>query len=554
MKLSDERIAEFNSRMNDWISKQGLIFQLTHGGTGLGGRPPIVGSLIRFASSILFLTLLGILTYGGFLIWKGTGKDLPRKLAIGISEGLGVEKVRPGGFKRSNSSSAYFSDIFAEGHRDTFFNSLAAKDIRFKMSLLDGLFGQWEANTLSIGEARIIIKGGAPDNASAKQSWDSLFRTRPSFEFSEIKTQKASLTWGYNSPATWGTIFDSNLVAQRIESGWSLKFNGGFFSQGVLRDFEIREINALLHKDKGLEISSATLKKGAGELTFNGHLTEGGARPLLKFTGQFTNLPIEAFIPPGLLSMINGSINGTFTATGSINDADGICFAAQIQPSPDKGIHFSHDLRIFRMLSALDSKHSYRKLIYHSGGFKMITKGSELSFNDIDLKALKADGEELFSRLQGSFDARPITESDVEKLRLQTFVSSTTSETIGASPELQFDFENEILRQFKELQFETPIHGLQLVTKDRNNEDVKKKHIDIRPRRKFRAPFILDGQVELSIPNSAFTNQVQLPGVTKMPTETNNPLATISIELDSLIKRTSQNLADQWDNALQANE
>ena len=123
MKLSDERLAEFNGRMNDWISKQGLIFQLTHGGTGLGGRPPIVGSFIRAIASLTLLALLAGFGFLAFLFWKATGDELPKQCQKGIAQRLSIEKVTANGFERTLSSGS-FKQILAVGDDDSFYLSL----------------------------------------------------------------------------------------------------------------------------------------------------------------------------------------------------------------------------------------------------------------------------------------------------------------------------------------------------------------------------------------------------------------------------------------------
>ena len=555
MKLSDERLAEFNGRMNDWISKQGLIFQLTHGGTGLGGRPPIVGSFIRAIASLTLLALLAGFGFLAFLFWKATGDELPKQCQKGIAQRLSIEKVTANGFERTLSSGS-FKQILAVGDDDSFYNHLDARNISFQMGPLNGLFGDWDAKKLKINELNIALKAGEADQQRAQNSWQSFFKERPSFTFAQIEISKATLTWGYTSAATWGSIIDSELKANRILDGWSLKFKGGTFSQGIFRDFTIEELLVELTTDGDFEVTKATLAKGEGTFHWSGKMTSGGAQPTFEMTGQLSQIPVDTFLPRGLLTTVNGTFSGDLSASGSTNNSDGISFKIQARPEGEEGIYLTKELTLLRMLSHLDPQRSYRKVPFNQGTFQIETKGKSITFSEIDLASQAKETSKTIARLKGQFSAKPAEQEDLdlESLFLNQTIGNA-SETIGApnnqenNTQSQINFGHQILRQFKTFQFRNPHLELVHFTKDTEGEDLIKERIELAPRRAFRVPHRLEGSVELAVPGTAFESSNQLPQVD--PDDDQNGLRTISLDLNGLVIRSSQNLAEQWEEAME---
>lgn len=555
MKVSEERLAEYNGRMNDWIAKQGLIFQLTHGGTGLGGRPPIIGSLIRAVISLILLTLFAAVAYVGFLFWKASGDQLPKELNAGIADGLNVEKVTAAGFDRTLSSGEY-KQVMAQGNEDTFFNHFDARNVTFQMSPTSGLFGDWDARALQIGELKVAVKAGEANDEEASRSWQSLFQVRPSFTFTRIEVSKATFSWGYSSPATWGSIIESTLVANRKDGGWDLEFRGGSFSHGIFRDFHIEELLVSLDEKEGFEITKATLRLGKGTFSWSAKMSSGGASPLLKIDGNFDQLPIAAFLPRGLLSFVNGTFSGELEGEGSINDTDGICFQIACQPSSRESVYLTKEFTLLRLLSHLDPQRSYRKLPFNAGSFQLTTKGTTLEFSEIELAATEKESSKVIARLQGNLSTRPATLEDLEDNEFLIGDSDeTTGATIGTQPELsplttnRANLGARILNQFGTLQFQNPHRELIYLTRDADNEELKKKRISLLPRRRFRMPFTVDGEVRLAIPGTAFEETIPLPQVALEDQE--EGLRWIAIQLQGFIPQSSSNLSDQWEQALE---
>lgn len=557
MKISDEKLAEYNGRMNQWIAKQGLIFQLTHGGTGLGGRAPIIGSLVRAGLSLLFLVLIGLVACLGYFIWKATGDELPKTLEKGIAKGLHSSEIKTWGFERDLAAGSY-KQIIAEGTSDSFYNTLEARNISFPMEPLNGLFGTWDAKALTFGELKIALKAGEADDERAQSSWQSLFEKRPSFSFSKIEVARTTLSWGYRSPATWGSIVDSQLVANRTPTGWSLLFRGGQFSHGIFRDCQIERIEVELDQEEGLSVQSARLQMGEGSFEWSGKALTGGASPHFQVEGKLLEVPLGKLLPQGILSAVNGTFSGDLTANGSINDVEGIGFQISAKPGGENGLNITKQFPILELLSHLDSNRSYRKICFNQGSFQMSSKGSEFSFNEIDLQSKDSETSQIIAVLKGSFRTYPATPEDLanETIALDEFAKSA-SETIGvaagANAPSGENFEKEVINQFRQLQFENPHRGLFYFTKLEDGEDLIKNRLDLIPRRRYRVPSMISGNIDLAVPATAFENSGNLPMVSTQPNWPN--LRWIDLNLDRLVLRSSKSLSDRWEESLdQASE
>lgn len=555
MKLSEERLAEFNSRMNDWISKQGLLFQLTHGGTGLGGRPPIVGSIVRSLISIVVLLVVAVLGYGGFLFWKASGDELPKQFDKGIAAGLGLgaeDEIAALGFDRDMSSGSYKS-LLTKGNDTSFFTGLEARGISFPMGLTSGLFGEWNVDTITIDSLSVGLKAGEADDERSSQSWQSLFHTRPDFNFTKIDAKEANFTWGYSAPATWGSLLNTKMHATRTSEGWTLQFRGGTFSQGIFRHFQVEEMTVMLDRTGGLKVPAALMSYDGGALTWSGEMTSGGASPEFAIRGELNNIPVHAFLPRGLLALANGNISGKLTASGSTNSSDGICYQIEARPEGAEGIHITKELPLLRMLSHLDPRRSYRKLPFNRGAFTIETKGDTIWFKEIELTSTEEESTQTFARLRGSFKASPTTAKELaeESTIFKAAAENATTGTIGASPEPEIgeDIGEKILNNFRLLQFSNPHRELLYMTKDDEDKELLRHRLELVNRRKFRFPFVLDGEVSLAVPKSAFEKVGPLPEVTEDPSDAD--LRWIRIPLRNIISRSTEDLSAAWEQAME---
>ncbi len=547
MNLSEERLAEFNARMNQWIAKQGLLFQLTNEGTGLGGqRPSIVNSLIRFLASLLSLAVLGGLAYAGFLIWQVSGDKLPEKFEIGISEMLSSEKTTAIEFKRDLNTGNY-KQIQVIGGTESFFNHLDASEVSFKMEPTTGLFGSWNANIISIERLRIALKAGDVDTERAEKAWQSLFNKRPNFSFNSIEVSDANLSWGYSLPATWGSILHSNLKISHQDEGYKIQFVNGQFSHGIFRDLTIEKLEVDISPDNQLTISEATLKSGQGTLTFNGKMVSGGSQPIFEFEGQFSNLPIASFLPPAFNKHLGGSFSGEFTANGSTNDSNGICFHIKGNVENSVGIMVSKEFAALELLSHLDPRRSYRKLLFNQGSFELEKQSEVMSFSNVNLSSFDEELSLTTSRLQGDFKARPMTPQDLQGDDKETEQKSSQLSELEKE-NATGEFEAYILKEFDDFQLKNPHQELRHITHDANNNKLKKERVDLVKRRHFRPPYLLEGQLILSVVSSTFDDYPPLPAVANQADQ--DGLSPITIDLSDTVPDISRRLRVAWQNAM----
>lgn len=562
MKLNDERIEDFNSRMNEWISKQGLFFQLTHGGTGLGGAPPLLGACLRLLFSFLLLLLLGAVSYGGFLFWKASGTALPKELNQGIANRLASSEVTSAKFER-DFNSGRFKELLVKGNEETFFNHFSARNVRFSMSPLDGLglLNKWEAGSIKIDKLQSSIKAGEADLERAKKSWESLFQDHSGFSLQSIEIRDASISWGYGSSATWGSIINSSMLADPTPKGWELTFKGGHFSQGIFRNLEIVRIKVLLDSEKGTSIPNAQLKYGDSTFDWNAEMVSGGSSPTFQGQGKLTKFPLKALLPRGLLPAVNGTISADIEIKGSINDSDGICYSIQAKPDGADGIFVTRQFPLLQLLNHLTPKLSYRKVPFTEGSFSLKTIGDSLKFENINLTSPSSESEPPLAVLTGSFQGRPAQGEDLKReSTLFDSVAESTSQTIGVGnptdPSAENDFAEEIKRVFKKLQYLEPHQEVRYfeknsTTKEADDEiegQITKSYLTLSPRREWRAPFVVEGEIEMSVPAFILNDTINLPGTSGL--EADSDLGTIKIPLSGLVLRSTDELNHEWEKAL----
>ena len=557
MKPSDEKLAEFNGRMNTWIANQGLIFQLTHADTGLGGRSPILGNILRIFSSIAIIAAIGAISYIGFLSWKATGDRLPEELSLGIADALKVEKAEARGFKRTANTGS-FKSIFAVGDEDSFFDTIEVFQPKFSMGITDGLFSTWKSDKLIIESLTADLKAGSTDDQLATQIWNNLFTEDSNFKFNILQIASTNISWGYASAPTWGQIKGSRLKGARTPEGWDLTFTEGYFSQGFFRDFQIKEMTIKLDREKGLKITDAQLECDEGSFTFSAEMSQGGASPKMICNGQLANVPVSIFLPRGLQSLVTGRVSGTVSGEGSINDVDGIAFQLDLSPSATEPLYLTNNIPLLRMLGQLDPGVSYRKLPLNKGSFQVKSDGQSIAFKNIALTSLETQTETVYAELNGDLIGRPSSpkdladQSDIIKNLTELASQAANNES---KEEIDLDeaqtlsgFNEEIHRQFSSLQFSNPHTHYELLTKDTKNEELKRYRIEEKLRRPYRSPFFLEGTLSLQVPKSAFVEQDKLSSVS-LPSSSED-FATISIFTNNLAQQITQSLITRWENEM----
>ena len=407
MSIEQERLNAFQARMNGWVSTQGLLFQLRHGGAVHGAKSSFMAGAMR----LLFrLGLLMVLLTVGFWIYLSKRVDMGGfrdGLGESLSVSLGADSVEIGGVSRVRGF-LQLAKLNLEGGQESFFDLAEMRGARTRMGLMDGVLKSWSGGSVEIKELRVKVKSGAESDADASDAFLSLFKNSDRFQFDSLSAEKATVIWGY-SKMHRGGIQESELEATREGDGWRLVFTGGQFSQNWMRGLEIERIVALVSKD-GVSIPEMKLNWEEGTVNCQLEMVKGGGRPEFKGAGSMKAVPIWSMLDPEYHDFVQGRISGNFEVAGSTNSLQGIGVTLDLQLDEGDKVELRDRFSLFRQVSAADRFRSYKRVRLTTGRCKITTGGGQMKVDDLWFSAPD------LMRLEGSFNVRPPTDDEVQDM------------------------------------------------------------------------------------------------------------------------------------------
>jgi hypothetical protein len=392
-----EQSQNFNERLGQWVTQQGFWFQLRYSMAGSGAGGNALFHLFRLAFRLLIFLLIAAIGGGIYLVKRGEGPAFQNSIKQALTRGLTASKVeikgcvRDGGFLNVRR-------LVAEGDRKTFFSSLEARSVRGKMGLLDGLTGTWDLGNVTISRLNVDLRAGADDEASAKWIGDAFFKTTAKVAASTFDVADTTLHWGY-SESTLGAIENSEMKAQRQESGVKLTFTGGTFTQNWLQRLEIVKLVVNCTRD-GLVFEKAAFKRGTGTVDFSGLKVTSGEDPLLNGTIKIRNLQLENALPAALKTYLEGSISADLSVFGSTNTAEGIGFKGPVVLKDQDLVSLLEGTHLLKALSVVDYSRNYRRVDFREGRFDL-----KIQAGGLELTAAKLKANELLT-LEGRMKVR----------------------------------------------------------------------------------------------------------------------------------------------------
>jgi hypothetical protein len=323
-----------------------------------------------------------------------------------LHDGFSASELEIRGFNRLQGQ-LEINRLASQGGEETFYTALEARNIRCKMSLVDGLMGIWKPGIISVSRLDMDLRAGADDVDSARKLSQALFRKPEKIEISALEVGDATFRWGY-SERTQGSIESSTLKMQRTPTGWRLAFKGGTFSQNWLSKLEIVNLVAVC-EPAGVLFEKAEFKLGDGSVDMSGLRLEGGERPQVKGMAKVRNMDLEQVLPPALRTFVEGSISGDFNVFGSTNTSDGVGFDGQVVLDGKDTISLRERFHILKALSVVDYSRNYHRIDFREGSFQVKTIKGGLEISGLKLKA-----EDLFT-MDGSMKVRLPTDQEVQE-------------------------------------------------------------------------------------------------------------------------------------------
>lgn len=424
--METEQTQNFNERLNQWVANQGFWFQVRYSMAGSGIRGQAAFHLLRMLFRLLIFLLVVLACLWIYLLERPNTQQFNKFFRDELQTAMSASELEIRGLMHEQGR-LEIGRLAAQGGEGTFFESVEARNIRFKMGLLDGLVGQWQTGIVSISMLEIDLRAGTDNAEAATKLAESVFRKPVDVAADSYEVADASVRWGY-SERTRGSIESSALKMQRTGTGWRLHFKGGTFRQNWLQDLEIVNLVVLVEKS-GLVFERAELKSGDGTVEFPGLQVAGGERPQVGGIVKIRKLALEEIIPPALGGYIEGSISGDFKIFGSTNSSDGVGFEGQVVMDGGDQISLRERLHLLKALSVVDYSRNYHRVDFSEGSFQIRTQRGGMLVSGINLKA-----RDLFT-MEGEISVRLPTQEEINAA-LEKGTGPDGSSLFGAGDDL----------------------------------------------------------------------------------------------------------------------
>ena len=379
MDVNEEKRAAFNEQMNQWVSRQGLWFQLRHAADG----QTVAARLVRVFIRLFILLAICCLLLWAYLVNRVESNVFNDEIRVAIEHSLKADNCEVEQITKLRDNITIAS-VAADGGDESFFHKAEARLIRLNMHIINGLIGKWNAGSINISQLDLEVKAGERDDAAAAKSFSALFQKYEDFEFERILVEKANIEWGY-STTNRGAISNSLMSVVRDGEAWNIELEGGTFSQNWLRNLEIKKMTVICDK-QGVHIKNATLALGSGIIEFSLGMGSGG-QPDVNGELTMTSMPLNGMLPEQYADWLNGSISGKGTISGSTNSQEGVVFEIDLSIGDGDKVVLRDRLPLLSALSVVDLYNSYRKVSFVEGGLRIRTGGNCLEVANLDVRA-----------------------------------------------------------------------------------------------------------------------------------------------------------------------
>ncbi len=399
--MEAEQSQLFNERLNQWISSQGFWFQLRHSNAGTSGKNNFGYHFAKLAARVAVVVLLLAAAGTYYMFRQMNSGSFIEKIQDGSKAVLGAEEARVSRF-RHDKTEVTIGRFAAAGGDKTFFQTLEARGVRFKMSVLDALKSSWDPGLVTLYSLDMELRAGADSPESSANIAKTLFQNHGKLLWKNMEVRTTNLRWGY-SDRTRGEIVDSRLQIVRIDKGYRFTFRGGRFSQNWLHELTIDRLIVVVTPE-GIVFEEAKLSSASGSVDLTGLRVHGGERPSVSGTAKINKLQLREALPRSIAGFVEGTFSGEFAVSGSTNTLDGIGLSGTVLLGEDDTITLRDRVHLVRALSIIDFSRNYRRVNYDAGQFDLATSAGGIKLTNIAL--LSSDDS---FNLEGSLTVRPPT-------------------------------------------------------------------------------------------------------------------------------------------------
>ena len=399
--VDQQRLNEYQSKVSDWIGRQGVLFQFryarTVGAVTLGRH--LSGLTLKLVLFLVVAGVCGFFVLNRYFDSPGYGE----RVAGQVANALGAGEVEVTGFSR-NFAKGDFQFLELKGGEESFFYEAKFEKLRGDFSLLTGVTDSWRPSAISIKKADLRLKAGGSED-EMKLGFSSIIESLKGQGISQIKIEDCSFSWGY-SKLTFGMVRNSNFRAVLHEGIWEVELSGGTFQQNWLGPLAIKSADLKVGMG-GIKIESLNLESNGGEADLKGSISGPVNMPTFDLAGGFNSLPIEKLIKINGVSTreyIEGRISGDLKIGGSSNRQ--VELSGQVKLDEKDSVTIRERWSLLRALSILDNERTYLRIDFNQGGFAFSTGGGGIEVSEINLNA----GNK--ARLLGSFKTRLPTQAE----------------------------------------------------------------------------------------------------------------------------------------------
>lgn len=550
IEMDLETTKQFNERLAQWVANQGFWFQLRYSMAG-GGASTLMYHTLRMLLKIAIFVVIAAAILLFFLVRRTDQASFKEKLKDSIVSGFECQSGQMKSFNRTQNR-ASIRYLTLQGGPNSYIDQCEVSGISFRMGLMDGLLGTWDANQISVDRMSVNVKAGAETEEEAMALGRSLSKRFDSLRFQALECQNTRIAWGY-SLRTMGSISQSKMVVIRQDNGWRLRFTGGTFQQNWLRNLHIDEL-ILVCTDKAITVekgqfsvmiplSELSADKAHGKVTFEDVKVTGGLRPGFSGSVIFENLPLHELLQDSYKDCIEGSISGRLKVQGSTNATDGVTFAGRVSLNEADEIILRSQLPLLNSLSILSPAGSFRKITFNEGYFNIKTSGGSLAISDINLIAPEQ------MEMRGGFLVRPAKSEEVnEMVRKGSITDEIAQGLIATGSEISSGADELSLRRATELAGKGEKSKTGFDTQISDNSlpfaaEAMASELQVKTAEKLAITSIFEGKVSLTLPAAAFANAPSVAKMARMADETSILLDTeLQGNISDLTRTQAENL------------
>ncbi len=550
IEMDLETTKQFNERLAQWVANQGFWFQLRYSMAG-GGASTLMYHTLRMLLKIAIFVVIAAAILLFFLVRRTDQASFKEKLKDSIVSGFECQSGQMKSFNRTQNR-ASIRYLTLQGGPNSYIDQCEVSGISFRMGLMDGLLGTWNANQISVDRMSVNVKAGAETEEEAMALGRSLSKRFDSLRFQALECQNTRIAWGY-SLRTMGSISQSKMMVIRQDNGWRLRFTGGTFQQNWLRNLHIDEL-ILVCTDKAITVekgqfsvmiplSELSADKAHGKVTFEDVKVTGGLRPGFSGSVIFENLPLHELLQDSYKDCIEGSISGRLKVQGSTNATDGVTFAGRVSLNEADEIILRSQLPLLNSLSILSPAGSFRKITFNEGYFNIKTSGGSLAISDINLIAPEQ------MEMRGGFLVRPAKSEEVnEMVRKGSITDEIAQGVIATASEISSGTDELSLRRATELAGKGEKSKTGFDTQISDNSlpfaaEAMASELQVKTAEKLAITSIFEGKVSLTLPAAAFANAPSVAKMARMADETSILLETeLQGNISDLTRTQAENL------------